>query len=858
MSGQDAAPVTSTAPGAKEMVLTIVRGGRGGQIFTLRAGGALRIGREAGMDIRLGFQGISMLHTELLLSPGGAFLCVIDHSKNGTGVRPGPEAKNSGWVGDAHPNWERLKPKTSRMLEDGWQLIVPVRSRKGEEQLPESQRTFTIFMGNRADKLIASRPQPAIVPAPAEAAGDKPAAVEAATSGPEVNPEIATGAVGVTPVDKVQADTAPVEKTLAKETVAPEGVQIAQSSASAALSGATSDVQAIVRQNLAIAEELQATSAVHLDADTLQRAAPRQSGAAPEGSSDRVVAVDKEKEKAKDKDKEKKKKQKDKEKDKKKDKEKKKDSDNKKDKKAKKHAERAAASQDIIVSGSVPTAPETRPTEVTATPAPLAVVVDSAPQKAREQTPGDTVMRVSSDDLDLADEAGEGDENTEKNGESLERMRLVVENLKRENGLWQQQAQAVREATDSEPVGRKRTQEADRKPDEHKRRRRSDEEQAVGGEGEVADVEARSKKEARMRAREERKAGGKEDHKRRKERGPRRDAQGSDVEDASARKVVAESAAGERLREELDASLQLARTARPKKRGKKPDEADEDVGTGSFPPPLPQSSSRPAGLRDGSVSVGSPEDIALLSDGDARPDSPAGDADYSVDGPPGPEVVDEVATEAATDEEETGQRQAPAPVAASRLTAAAVAAASGSAARNGDDDLLLERDELRSISPISTPGVVVKKKRKSKGGPQESPPPGNPRGRKRRRDVPDDQGAKPKKDEQNRLVPSARVQTSPSRWAPRLPRTSQSPPTERIRLVPTLRSSRPPSSGDEAAADDAAKDERRQVPQVRSSPERWRPQRSPNGRSGAARGARRGAAKEVGLRSRGRSRKKGT
>ena len=82
---------------------------------------------------RLGFQGISMLHTELLLSPGGAFLCVIDHSKNGTGVRPGPEAKNSGWVGDAHPNWERLKPKTSRMLEDGWQLIVPVRSRKGED-----------------------------------------------------------------------------------------------------------------------------------------------------------------------------------------------------------------------------------------------------------------------------------------------------------------------------------------------------------------------------------------------------------------------------------------------------------------------------------------------------------------------------------------------------------------------------------------------------------------------------------------------------------------------------------------------------------------------------------------------------
>ena len=44
------------------------------------------------------------------------------------------------------------------------------------------------------------------------------------------------------------------------------------------------------------------------------------------------------------------------------------------------------------------------------------MVVDSVPQKAIEQTPVDTAMRVSSDDLDLADEAGEGDENTEKNG----------------------------------------------------------------------------------------------------------------------------------------------------------------------------------------------------------------------------------------------------------------------------------------------------------------------------------------------------------------------------------------------------------------------------------------------------------
>ena len=63
----------------------------------------------------------------------------------------------------------------------------PGASRASEEQLPESQRTFTIFMGNRADKLTASRPQPAVVPAPAVAAGDKPAAVEAATSGPEVS-----------------------------------------------------------------------------------------------------------------------------------------------------------------------------------------------------------------------------------------------------------------------------------------------------------------------------------------------------------------------------------------------------------------------------------------------------------------------------------------------------------------------------------------------------------------------------------------------------------------------------------------------------------------------------------------------
>eukprot|EP00929_Paragymnodinium_shiwhaense_P066286 TRINITY_DN33230_c0_g1_i1.p1 TRINITY_DN33230_c0_g1~~TRINITY_DN33230_c0_g1_i1.p1 ORF type:complete len:1023 (+),score=316.25 TRINITY_DN33230_c0_g1_i1:118-3186(+) len=140
--------------------VTIYRAATGAvQTFTLRTGGVLRIGRGNANDIVMDFNGVSIYHAELYLrpaqagegEPGTQLLCLKDASKNGTGVRPGPHSVGADPKKPAQ--WEAVDSgKDSsklRVIEHGWQLIVPHRSRKENCQLPESWRVLTVYMGTK-------------------------------------------------------------------------------------------------------------------------------------------------------------------------------------------------------------------------------------------------------------------------------------------------------------------------------------------------------------------------------------------------------------------------------------------------------------------------------------------------------------------------------------------------------------------------------------------------------------------------------------------------------------------------------------------------------------------------------------
>jgi len=150
--------VVATADGheAVQTDITVVRGGSGAaQTFTLRSDSALRIGRGVANDIVLDFNGVSAYHAELSLQQdavnGAAShtICIRDDSKNGTGVRPGPHAPEVVLKNGALPAWESLVKGVNRALEHGWQLIVPMRSRKGESQMPEIMRMITVYHGSK-------------------------------------------------------------------------------------------------------------------------------------------------------------------------------------------------------------------------------------------------------------------------------------------------------------------------------------------------------------------------------------------------------------------------------------------------------------------------------------------------------------------------------------------------------------------------------------------------------------------------------------------------------------------------------------------------------------------------------------
>merc|ERR1719330_653113 len=130
---------------------------RGGsrQTRTLQAGSVLRLGRHAANDFVLDCEGVSAFHAELFLrttpsaGPEG-FVCVRDNSKNGTGVRPGPEVENDPHRSEGlEPPWESRKRGGFCSLDHGWQLLAPLRAAKAPGvKVPQSAALVTLYLGN--------------------------------------------------------------------------------------------------------------------------------------------------------------------------------------------------------------------------------------------------------------------------------------------------------------------------------------------------------------------------------------------------------------------------------------------------------------------------------------------------------------------------------------------------------------------------------------------------------------------------------------------------------------------------------------------------------------------------------------
>lgn len=132
----------------------------------------VRIGSARGNDVLVKMPGISARHVELHFSEdeagGQPALCVRDLSRNGTGMRD-PSLVNS--EGSSVKSWEALVKGVSRVIGEGWQLKVPLKSRKNTAQVAEAARTLTLKLGPwtacppEAPKL-STRPPPVAAPPP--------------------------------------------------------------------------------------------------------------------------------------------------------------------------------------------------------------------------------------------------------------------------------------------------------------------------------------------------------------------------------------------------------------------------------------------------------------------------------------------------------------------------------------------------------------------------------------------------------------------------------------------------------------------------------------------------------------------
>mmetsp|Transcript_13004 Transcript_13004/g.28883 ORF Transcript_13004/g.28883 Transcript_13004/m.28883 type:complete len:857 (-) Transcript_13004:170-2740(-) len=127
----------------------------------MRTSGVLRLGRGMANDFVLDFTGVSVFHCELYLrpSPEGPghkpILCIKDTSKNGTAIRPS-SFSNRNTEAPASGLWEHLEPHVVRVMEHGWEMMVPARSQKEKMQLPEAWRTLMVFIGEKPASLNAA------------------------------------------------------------------------------------------------------------------------------------------------------------------------------------------------------------------------------------------------------------------------------------------------------------------------------------------------------------------------------------------------------------------------------------------------------------------------------------------------------------------------------------------------------------------------------------------------------------------------------------------------------------------------------------------------------------------------------
>lgn len=139
-----------------ELTVTLADGGqRRFELGSQRQ--VLRIGRKSSSDVVLDFEGVSNLHAELLLEGADGDtpkLCVRDSSRNGCAIRPVSETLSSAW--------ETLERGVARALGPGWQMKVPLKSRRGVKQLSEPERTLTVNFNFKA--------RPAALPSPVKRA----------------------------------------------------------------------------------------------------------------------------------------------------------------------------------------------------------------------------------------------------------------------------------------------------------------------------------------------------------------------------------------------------------------------------------------------------------------------------------------------------------------------------------------------------------------------------------------------------------------------------------------------------------------------------------------------------------------
>ncbi|CAK9064018.1 unnamed protein product [Durusdinium trenchii] len=129
-----------------------------GQKFVLKPGDSVRFGRSArGNEVVLDYEGVSKHHAEITLREKlpeevilgsdvklPTMLSIRDlNSKNGIGIRKTPfEQESVPTIG----SFERMQAATSQVVEDGFCIMIPAKSRHGDKQMSVEQRIITFYV----------------------------------------------------------------------------------------------------------------------------------------------------------------------------------------------------------------------------------------------------------------------------------------------------------------------------------------------------------------------------------------------------------------------------------------------------------------------------------------------------------------------------------------------------------------------------------------------------------------------------------------------------------------------------------------------------------------------------------------